>query len=71
MSKVWKPPFCSIDAIELDCPSCKGKGCVQVIERETYFDSSEYEAYCSDCHVLLEVQAQVSVSFSDPEILEI
>jgi hypothetical protein len=67
MSKAWTPPFCA-HATTLPCPACKKKNSVRVREQETYFDGVEVEAYCWQCHAVLEVQAQVTVEFSDAEL---
>ncbi len=62
----WKPPFCSIDS-DLDCPKCKAKGSVQVREQDRYSDGFEIDAYCLDCHAMLQVTAHITVEFTDPE----
>ena len=64
----WDPPFCSNDCPELACPACGEDGCIQVREQETYFEGG-VEAYCSECHALLEVQAAVEITFSDAEVM--
>lgn len=63
----WTPPFCSNEVEELECPHCEDGGAVCVRERETYFDSNTYDAYCAGCHALLEVTAVVDVAFCDVE----
>ena len=65
----WTPPFCADDAEDLACPKC-GEETVLVREQATYFDGDAVEAYCSECHAMLEVQAAVTITFSDPEIVE-
>lgn len=68
MSSVdWSPPYCARDT-ELACPKCGAEKSVCVREHEAYFDGGgPYEAYCAECHCDLEVQASVTIEFSDPE----
>lgn len=69
MSKTteWSPPFCSNEAENLVCPAC-GEEAVCVREKDVYFEG-EVEAYCAECHAVLEVQAAIEVTFSDPEVV--
>ena len=65
----WEPPWPSIDApTERACPSCKVTNCIQVRDKVIYYEG-EVEAYCTECHAALIVQAHVEVIFSDPESL--
>lgn len=50
-------------------PSCGQKGTIQ-IRAQDYYTEGGVEAYCSECHTMLEVQAQVNITFSDPEVVE-
>jgi Zn finger protein HypA/HybF involved in hydrogenase expression len=67
--KKWTPPFCARDANgdQLTCPRCKG-GNVHVRDQERYCDGDSVEAYCGDCHAMLEVWADVDISFFDAEL---
>jgi hypothetical protein len=65
----WTPPFCANEIEDLKCPKC-GEGYVRVREKSTYFDGDTCEAYCAECHADIEVQVQVQVTFSDPEVVE-
>jgi len=69
MTDDWTPPFCTKDDSELDCPKCNGTGTVRVREKEFYCDTDTVDAYCAECHVLLEVTACVDIAFADPEIV--
>lgn len=58
---------CGNGVPELTCPACE-KNAVRVRGQEAYFEGG-VEAYCAECHVLLEVQANVEITFTDPEIV--
>lgn len=61
----WTPPFCGIEANNVECPKCSHTNCVRVRESgDGYFDASDYEAYCDHCHVRLTVWASVEIAFS-------
>lgn len=62
----WKPPFCATET-ELDCPKCGAKESVYVREHENYYDMSDYEAFCDECHADLVVYAAVDIAFHDAE----
>lgn len=62
----WHPPFCANEIENLACPKC-GEEAVRVREQDVYFEG-DVEAYCGECHALLEVQASVEVTFTDPEV---
>jgi len=65
--KPWSPPFCANET-DLDCPSCGEDASVFVREEEHYCDGAVIEAYCGTCHQALEVYANVSIEFTDPEV---
>jgi hypothetical protein len=65
----WRPPFCANLVENVECPVCESED-VHVREHETYFDGSDYEAFCGDCHAELTIWASVNVAFSAPEALE-
>ena len=65
--KEWSPPFCAKDT-DLECPNCGEGSKVCVRESEYYQDGDTIEAYCGTCHANLEVMANVSIEFSDPEV---
>lgn len=70
MSEDWNQPYAAHDTT-LKCPACGELESVRVREKDTYFDGGgPYEAYCCECHAELEVQASVTVEFSDPEVVE-
>lgn len=64
-SNEWSPPFCANDT-DLKCPACGAEN-VCVREKDIYYEG-EVEAYCGDCHAMLEVQANVEITFSDPDV---
>jgi hypothetical protein len=63
----WSPPFCATLIEDVACPQCEAES-VHVREHETYLDSSDYEAFCGDCHAMLTVFASVDVAFHEPEL---
>ncbi len=63
----WTPPYCALDT-DLTCPSCGEESSVRVRELETVFDGDCVEAYCCECHVEMEVDASVDISYSDPKL---
>lgn len=63
-TKEWRPPFCAIDA-EVECPHC-GEAAVMVREESSYTDCNVNDAYCAECHTLLEVTSMVSIDFVEP-----
>lgn len=68
-AKPWEPPFCANEVPEVTCPAC-GDGPVCVREHDEYYDGSDYQAFCSECHVELTVYAALTVSFGDVEVTE-
>lgn len=70
MDEVWHAPFCANEDVTLTCPNCKEKGTVCVREKDSYWDGSEVEAFCGECHANLIVWACVDVSFTEPEVVE-
>ena len=64
----WHPPFCANNENVLKCPHC-GEESVNVREHDTYRDCDAVEAYCSECHALLEVDVAVEITFSDARLL--
>ena len=69
MTEPWTPPFCSQDT-DLTCPACQAVSAVRVRDHESYFDADSIEGYCAECHVDLEVQSSVEITFLDPEVVE-
>ena len=69
--KAWVPPFCANEVENLECPKCDDGGRVFVREEEYYLDSDTVEAFCGECHVLLEVSASVEITFSDVEVVDV
>jgi hypothetical protein len=68
--KPWSPPFASDDT-DLVCPTCgAGDGAVQVRAQDWYRDGDQTEAYCIECHAMLELVTAVEVEFSDPEVVD-
>lgn len=63
----WSPPFCAKET-DLECPKCGEGSTVLVRESEYYQDGDTVEAYCDTCHADLEVMANVSIEFSDPDV---
>lgn len=60
----WEPPFCATRVPGLSCSKC-GEKDVHAREQESYLDGVILEAFCGECHAMLEVLVTVEIEFSD------
>lgn len=65
--ETWTTPFCANLAEGLVCPACKAQA-VFVREHDNYWEGDCVEAFCDECHAMIEVCAAVEITFSDPEL---